>query len=319
MKEIGLASTGFFLPEQKLTNADLEKMVDTTDEWIVSRTGISERRIAPLEIRPSFMAAQAAERAFNQAGLAPADIAFVISSTCSHEYNCPSQAAKVAQFLRLDKCFCFDLNAACSGFVYALAVGSSLLQTGGGRFGIVTAAEKMSALTDYTDRASCVLFGDGAGAAVLTTEPPYHRIIFSELGADPSGADLVVMGGRDQFGTGENYYFWQDGRGVFRFAVTKLKELIPRALARLALKPEDRYYIIPHQANQRMMENVAADLGLPPERFINNIETHGNTSSASIAIALGEAAAAGRFAPGDKLIFIGFGGGLTWGTMAIEW
>lgn len=294
-------------------------MVETTDTWILERTGISERRIAGEGMTTSRMATEAARRALSSAGISGGDLAFVINSTSSPELTCPSMAARIGQAVALTGGFCFDLNAACSGFVYGLAVGASLLQTQGGRYGLVTAGEKMSALTDYADRASCILFGDGAGAAVLAAEPPYHRILHAELGADPAGADLVVMGGQEAHGTQDQHFFWQDGRKVFRFAVNILKGLIPKIMERAGLAEGDRYHIVPHQANLRMIEHVAGELGIPMERFVSNIQTRGNTSSASIGLALDEAAQENRFQAGDKLLLIGFGGGLTWAAMALEW
>ncbi len=294
-------------------------MVETNDAWIIERTGISERRIAGEGMTTSRMATEAAQRALASAGVSGDKLAFVINSTSSPELTCPSMAARVGQAVALKGGFCFDLNAACSGLVYGLAVGASLLETQGGRYGLVTAGEKMSALTDYKDRATCILFGDGASAVVLTAEPPYHRILYTELGADPSGADLVTMGGQESHGTETQHFFWQDGRKVFRFTVNILKDLIPKAMARAGIAREDRYHIIPHQANLRMIEHVAGELEIPRERFVMNIRTRGNTSSASVGIALAEAEAEQRFQAGDKLLLIGFGGGLTWAAMALAW
>lgn len=317
--EIGIKAFGSFVPERRLTNEELAGMVDTNDAWIVERTGISERRIAGDGMTTSGMAAKAAQQVLASAGVSGDELAFVINSTCSPELTCPSMAARVGQAVALKGGLCFDLNAACSGFIYGLTVGASLLETRGGRYGLVTAGEKMTALTDYHDRASCILFGDGASAAVLTAEPPYHRILHSELGADPSGADLVTMGGQESHGTQAQHFFWQDGRKVFRFAVNILKDLIPKTMARAGIAKGDRYHIIPHQANLRMVEHVAEELEIPMERFVSNIQTHGNTSSASIGIALAEAETEQRFQPGDKLVLVGFGGGLTWAAMALEW
>ena len=267
----------------------------------------------------SRMATEAAQRALASAGVSGDDLAFIINSTSSPELTCPSMAARVGQAVSLKGGYCFDLNAACSGLIYGLAVGASLLETRGGRYGLVTASEKITALTDYHDRASCILFGDGASAAVLTAEPPCHRILYSELGADPSGADLVTMGGQEAHSTQAQHFFWQDGRKVFRFAVNILEDLIPKAMARAGIAKGDRYHIIPHQANLRMVEHVAKELEIPMEHFVSNIQTRGNTSSASIGIALAEAEAEQRFQPGDKLLLVGFGGGLTWAAMALEW
>ena len=319
MKTVGIRGIGMYVPEQKLTNDDLEKMVETSDEWIVSRTGISERRIAGKDLKTSDMALRAARMAMERAELAVDECAFVISSTASHEVTCPAQAARVAGGLGLTNSYCFDINAACSGLVFALALGQSLLQTRGGGAGLITASEKMSSFVDYTDRTSCVLLGDGAAALTLATEPPFHPILTTELGTDPTGAEAVKMGGTEAHGTLEDLYFKQDGRAVFRFAVTKLKELIRLMLERTGVKPSDRFFVVPHQANLRMIENVAKDMGLSMDRFVMNIQKYGNTSSASIGLALAEAEQEGRFKPGDKVFLVGFGGGLSWGAMAIEW
>ncbi|HEX2952613.1 MAG TPA: beta-ketoacyl-ACP synthase 3 [Bacillota bacterium] len=318
MKEVGIRSISSYSPEHKLTNADLEKMVDTTDEWIVTRTGISERRIAK-DISTSGMAIKAAKKAVDQAGIPIEDYAFTISSTVTPELSCPAQACLVGQSVGLTNGFCFDLNAACSGMLYTMAIGADQLKLHQGKAGLITASEKMSVMLDYTDRASCILFGDGASAMVLTTEPPYHKILHYELGADPSGAHFVQMGGRENHGNEEMRNFRQDGRAVFRFAVTKLKALLISLKEKAGVGPEDRFFVIPHQANLRMIENVAKDLDISMDHFVMNIQTHGNTSSASIGLAMAEATEQGLFQSGDKLLLAGFGGGLTWGAAIIEW
>ena len=318
MKEVGIRSLGMFVPEKRLTNEDLAKLVETSDEWILSRTGISERRIAE-GIRPSEMATQAAKQAIEKSGLAPEEYSFVITATGTPDTSSPSTAARVARDLGFANSFCFDLSAACSGLVYALIVGESLLRTQQGKAGLVTATEKLSSVTDYTDRTTCVLFGDGAASIVLTTEPPYHRILASTLGTDPTGADYVSMGGRENLQTHDQFYVKQDGRAVFRFAVTAIKRMVRQMMDEVGLTMNDNFYIVPHQANLRMMENVSKELEIPMERFVMNIQKYGNTSSASIGLALTEAATENRFKPGDKLILVGFGGGLTWGAMAVEW
>lgn len=319
MKTVGIRGIGMFVPERRLTNDDLAQMVETNDEWIVSRTGISERRIAGKDLKTSTMALEAARIAMDRAELAAKDCAFVISSTGSHEVTCPAQAARVANGLGLTNSFCFDINAACSGLIFGLALGQSLLQTGGGSAGLVTAGERVSSFIDYTDRSSCVLFGDGAAAITLATDPPYHRILTTELGTDPTGAEAVRMGGAAVHGTEGDLFFKQDGRAVFRFAVTKLKEMIRLMMERTLVTPEDRFFIVPHQANLRMIENVAKDMGISMDRFVMNIQKYGNTSSASIGLAMAEAEQEGRFRPGDKILLVGFGGGLSWGALAIEW
>lgn len=313
MRKIGLVAVGTYVPEQKLTNQDLERMVDTTDEWITTRTGIKERRIAPDQMHASDLAAKAAAECLAQA---PTHYQpqLLIAATSTAEKNVPNQASLVAQKLNLSNLAAFDLNAACSGLVYALAVGWSLMRTEGYDHTLITAGEKLSRFVDYQDRATCVLFGDAGAALLLSADAPEHEILAVELGADPSGADLVVMGG-----PGDEYYFRQDGRNVFKFAVEKMGSLIDRLKSRLDLTDDDRYFVIPHQANSRILEAVARNKRLPEERIITNISKYGNTSAASIGLALKEAWAEQRFAKGDYLFLIGFGGGLSWAAAAIRW
>lgn len=319
MIEIGISGLGAYVPEQILTNADLERKVDTSDEWIRSRTGIVERRIAPPGVNAPEMASAAALQAVTASSIEGAELAFVINSTETPDLSCPSVAARVGQAVALEHGYCFDLNAACSGLVYGLTIGAGLLQTRGGGCGLVTASEKTTALIDYTDRSSCILFGDGACAAVLTTVRPYHRVLHMELGADPGGADLVTMGGQAAYGTEAKHFFWQDGRKVFRFGVSIMEELIQKGLVAAGVSKGDPFHVVPHQANLRMVQHVSEKMGIPENRFVTNIQMRGNTSSASIGIAMAEAAADGRFRPGDKILLVAFGGGLTWGLLVLEW
>jgi len=311
MKKIGLVSIGAFVPENKLTNADLEKMVDTTDEWITTRTGIKERRIAPKNMYPSDMACFAAEKCLKEHSVKPD---MVISSTGTSEKLFPYQSSIVANRLSLSNLAAFDLNAACSGMIYAIAVASGLIEKDICRNVLITASEKMSYFTDYKDRASCVLFGDGAAAILLSSENFEHEILALELGLDATGSDLVKMGERDG-----NLYFWQDGQKVFRFAVTILSDMIKKMKEKTNLKDSDNFYIIPHQANKRIVETVSKRDSIPMEKFILNIDRYGNTSSASIGLALEEAWRLNRFKKGDYVFLIGFGAGLSWGAAAIKW
>lgn len=311
MRKIGLVAVGSYVPDEKLTNHDLEKMVDTTDEWITARTGIKERRIAPDQIHASDLATKAAADCLARTPYRPQ---LLIAATSTAEKSVPNQASIIAQRLNLSNLAAFDLNAACSGLVYALAVGWSLMRTEGYDHALITAGEKLSRFVDYQDRATCILFGDAGAALLLSAEEPEHEILTVELGADPSGADLVVMGGLD-----DEYYFHQDGRNVFKFAVEKMGSLIDLLKARLGLKDDDRYFIIPHQANSRILEAVARNKRIPPERFISNIAKYGNTSAASIGLALKEAWDENRFRKGDYLFLIGFGGGLSWAAAAVRW
>lgn len=311
MKKVGIVAVGSYVPAEKLTNGDLEKMVDTTDEWITSRTGIKERRIAPTGVHASDLAVKAAADCLARTSNRPQ---LVIAATSSAEKASPYQASIIAQQLNLTNLAAFDLNAACSGLVYALAVGRSLMQTEGYDHALITAGEKLSRFVDYKDRASCILFGDAGAALMLSAEEePEHELLTVELGADPTGADLVVMGGPD-----DEFYFRQDGKSVFRFAVEKMGSLIDLLKTRVGCA-DDRYFIIPHQANSRILEAVARNKAIPRERFISNIAKYGNTSSASIGLALKEAWDDHRFTKGDYLFLIGFGGGLSWAAAAVRW
>ena len=310
MKKVGLVVTGSYAPERRLTNSDLEKMVDTTDEWITTRTGIKERRIAADNEHASDMAVAAARDCLGKTDLRP-DL--LISSTATAERACPFQASIVANRLNLTNLGAFDLNAVCSGLVYSMTVAKSMIQAGPYRNVLITASEKMSMLTDYTDRASCVLFGDGAAALMLSSEQPEHEILATELGLDASGSDYVIMGGR------VDYYIRQDGRKVIKFAVTIMGEVIERLLSESGASKNDDFYVIPHQANYRILESAANNINIPLDRFIYNIERYGNTSSASIGLALDEAVKEGRFKKGDLVLLVGFGGGLSWAGAAIRW
>ncbi len=311
MKKIGLVAAGAYVPENRLTNADLEKMVDTTDEWITTRTGIKERRIAPKDVFTSDLAVKAAQDCLAQTNFRPK---LLISSSSTAEKSCPYQASIVANRLNLTDLAAFDLNAACSGLIYALAVAWSMMQTGNYEHTLITAGEKLSSFVDYTDRSSCILFGDAGSALFLSTQEPQHEIIAVELGMDATGSNDVVMGGQDQ-----DYYFRQEGRKIFKFAVEKMGELIDHLKEKVGITEQDRYFIIPHQANARILEAVAKNKGIPNERFISNIDKYGNTSSASIGLALKEAWDNQRFAKDDILMLIGFGGGLSWAAAAIRW
>ena len=311
MKKVGIVAAGSYVPARILTNADLEKMVDTTDEWITSRTGVKERHITSEDEHASDLAVQAARDCLAQTSYRPN---LLIASSSTAEKSCPYQASIVAHRLNLTNLAAFDLNAACSGLVYSLAVGWSLMQTQGYDDVLITAGEKLSRYVDYTDRASCILFGDAGAALFLSTRQPEHEILTVELGADPAGSNLVIMGGQD-----EEFYFRQDGRNVFKFAVEKMGELIDLLKLRTGITDQDRYFIIPHQANRRIFEAVAKNKGIPLECFISNIANYGNTSSASIGLALKEAWHQGRFTKGDILMLIGFGGGLSWAAAAIRW
>jgi 3-oxoacyl-[acyl-carrier-protein] synthase-3 len=317
--DVGIGGLGSYVPDRVLTNADIERMVETSDEWIRDRTGIVERRVVPPGVNTAHMACSAGRSAVAASALTGRELAFVIVSTGTPDLGCPSVAARVGRAVELGDAPCFDLNAACSGFVYGLTIGMTLLRARGGGHGLLVASEQVSAVIDYRDRTSCMLFGDGAAAAVLTSIPPHHRILHAELGSDPRGTEAMSMGGHAAYGTEAQRLFRQDGRKVFRFGVGVLQALIRKGLDVARISDGDRFHVVPHQANLRMIQHVALKMRIPEERFFVNIQTRGNTSSASIAIALAEAAAQGRFAPGDKVLLVAFGGGLTWALAVVEW
>jgi 3-oxoacyl-[acyl-carrier-protein] synthase-3 len=319
MKEIGISSIGAAVPEKLLTNADLEKMVDTTDEWITTRTGIRERHILRPEENIYEIVTKAARMACETIELDPDKLDFIVSSTLTPDRFSPAQACEVARELGANHGFCFDLNAACSGFVFGLAMAESLLKSRNDlSYGLVTAGEQLSRVTDYSDRSSCVLFGDGATAAVVTSDRPQHLLLCTELGSDPSMSQEVVIGGINDLlqDRRSNYYFRQNGKVVFKFAVSKIKELLETVPAKVGIKPEQIKYVIPHQANQRIIA-AGKDFSIGDIEFISNIEKYGNTSSASIGLALHENWH--RFQKGDYVMLIAFGGGLSWGAALIQW
>jgi 3-oxoacyl-[acyl-carrier-protein] synthase-3 len=310
-KSIGLVAIRAFVPEQILTNAALEKMVDTSDEWIVTRTGVKERRIAGPDVHASDLATAAARDCLAGVDLAP-DL--LVASTGTAETRFPYQASVIAHRLQLSGLPAFDINAACSGLVYSMVVGYSLMQTGPYQNALITAGEKMSLYMDYSDRSTCVIFGDGGSALLLSATQPQHLIVAYEMGTDATGYDQIVMGG-----VGDDYYFRQDGKNVFKFAVNKVAELIDSLKAKTGVNDNNRIYVIPHQANTRIIQVAAEKSGVPEARFITNLHKYGNTSSASIGLALKDSWREGRFQKGDLLFLIGFGGGLSWAGMAVEW
>ncbi|MGD8401256.1 MAG: beta-ketoacyl-ACP synthase 3 [Bacillota bacterium] len=320
MKQVGISSIGAAAPDKILTNFDLEKMIDTSDEWIVTRTGIRERRVLAPDDKLLDLLTDASRTACSKANVDAAKLDFVITSTLSPDRICPAQACEVAHDLQVRQPFCFDLNIACSGFLYGLALAESLLKTRDISCGLVTSGEQMTRMTNYQDRTSCIIFGDGAAAAVVTNDQPQHLILSSEMGADPSMAGEVVIGGIKDLtdGRSEDFYFRQNGKVVFKFAVSKIKEMYETVPAKVGLRPEQVKYIIPHQANSRIIDAAAKEITAQTStEFLTNLDRYGNTSSASIGLMLNESW--DRFQKGDYILLIGFGGGLAWSAVLLQW
>ncbi len=319
---------GYHVPEKIITNKDLEQIVDTTDEWIRSRTGIEERHVAadPKETSAS-MGVIAARKALEMADVHPSKVGLVICATSSPEHIFPSTASIIQDALGAINAGAFDLSAACSGFVYGLSMARGHILAGDAEYVLVIGAETLSRFVDWTDRNTCVLFGDGAGAVLVAASDVPGGIMATELGSDGSGAKSLTLlaGGSampaslETVGNG-SHYIKMDGKAVFRFATRVMAESTQRVLARSGLTPHDVDLIIPHQANVRIIQNaVLKQLKIPEDKVMVNLQKYGNTSTASIPIALCEAIATGRVKPGDNLVFVGFGGGLTWAACAVKW
>ncbi|MCS7080741.1 MAG: ketoacyl-ACP synthase III [Chloracidobacterium sp.] len=322
----GILGTGRALPERTLTNADLEKMVETSDEWIVSRTGIRERRIAAPDETTSHFATLAAQQALKAAGLTPNDLDLIICATVCPDMMLPSTACLIQSKLGAKRAAAYDLVAACSGFIYGLATARSFIEAGHCRYVLVIGAELLSRFVDYTDRATCVIFGDGAGAAVVGPVEAGRGILAHRILSDGDYAELLYTpGGGTRYPASETtvrqrlHYIKMRGNELFKVAVRSMADTVGQILDELRLSPSDVDLFVPHQANQRITDAVAERLGIERERIYVNIERMGNTSSASIPIALDECVEAGRIKPGHLLVFAAFGAGVTWGAMALRW
>lgn len=322
---IMIKSTGAYVPEKVLTNADLEKIVDTTDEWITTRTGIRTRRIARDDEATSDLAYKASKVALKNAGLSPEEIELIIVATITPDMFFPSTACIVQDKLGAKNATAMDVNAACSGYIFSLVVGSTFLQTGDYKNALIIGAEKLTAITDWNDRNTCVLFGDGAGAAVITPSDGRGKLLSYDLGSDGSFGDMLYIpgGGSRHPATHETveqglHYIKMNGNPLFKIAVNKMRETFERSLKKAGLKPDDISLIITHQANLRIIEALRSFLKVPKEKVFVNIEKYGNTSSASIGIALHEACDNNMIKRGDIVGLAAFGGGLTWGSAIIE-
>jgi 3-oxoacyl-[acyl-carrier-protein] synthase-3 len=325
-KRVGITGTGSCLPDRVMTNRELESIVETTDEWIQTRTGIRERHIAGPDESTSDMAAQAAFRALESARVDPEHVDAILVATCTPDTIFPNTACAVQEKIGAKSAFCMDLSAACSGFLYGMEVGRGLIASGQCRTVLLIGAEKMSTVVDWQDRTTCVLFGDGAGAVVLQTVEGDRGVIASSLGADGSLGNLLGIpgGGSRRPATAESvaerlHFVRMEGNQVFRHAVVCMTEAGRKALEQAHLAPTDVDWVIPHQANMRIVRAIANRAAMPFEKFITNLERVGNLSAASIPVALDEAVRDGRIASGQTVLLVAFGGGFTWGALVLKW
>ncbi|GIO36290.1 3-oxoacyl-ACP synthase III [Paenibacillus antibioticophila] len=326
IRPIGIVGYGKYVPERILTNADMEKMVETNDEWIVSRTGIRERHIAAPEQATSDLAYEAAVQALKTAGMSAEDLELIIVATITPDTFFPSTACILQDKLGAKKAAAFDLSAACSGFVYGMATANGMLQTGMYNNALVIGADALSRITDYTDRNTCVLFGDGAGAVVLGEVSPGRGFLSFDLGAEGSGGSLLKLeAGGSRLPASEEtiqdkkHYIYMNGREVFKFAVRVMGTATEEVLRKAGKGKEDIDLFVPHQANIRIIQSAMQRLDLPEEKCVINVDKYANTSAASIPLALVEAAEEGRMKEGDTILLVGFGGGLTWGASVLVW
>lgn len=323
---VGILGLGGQVGDRVITNHDLEEVVDTSDRWIRERTGILERRIASPGAATSDLAVSAAREALATAGVSSRDVDLVIVATVTPDMAFPSTACLVQRAIDAPNAACFDLSAGCSGFIYGLSVAWRFILTGGARYALVIGAELLSRVTNWQDRSTCVLFGDGAGAALVGGVSPGKGILAVDLGADGSGADLLRQpaGGSRLPATHDTverklHCIHMEGHKIFEFAVRVMGHESVSLLERLGLTPEDIALFVPHQANMRIVEAARKRLRLPPEKIMVNLQRYGNMSSASIPIALKEAVEAGRVRDGDLVVLVAFGAGLTWASAAIRW
>jgi 3-oxoacyl-[acyl-carrier-protein] synthase-3 len=325
-RSCSISGVGAYVPAKILTNADLEKMVDTTDEWITTRTGIRERHIAAENEYTSDLGAEAARRAMAMASVTADQIDLIIVATITPDMPFPSTACLVQHKLGAKRAAAFDLEAACSGFIYALEIGQQFIMSRTYETVLVIGAEKLSSITDWTDRNTCVLFGDGAGAAILQNREGTHGLLTAVMGADGAKSDLLFMpgGGSRCPATVDSlqarqHYLRMEGKETFKNAVQAMQIAAEEALRRCELSVSQIKLIIPHQANRRIIDAVGDRLGAKPEQLFVNVDRFGNTSAASVGIALDEAVATGKVQRGDLILLVVFGAGLTWGAAVIEW
>ncbi len=325
MKKIGILGVGKYLPKKVLTNHDLEKMVDTSDEWITTRTGVKERRIVSKTEAASDLAIKASEEALKNAGLTAEDIDLIIVATVTPDTQFPSTACFVQRSLQAKNAVCFDVSAACSGFIYAIVIAQQFVARGTYKNALVIGTEVMSSVTDWEDRNTCVLFGDGAGAVVMG-EVKSGGILSTYLGSDGTFTDMLMIPGGGSRNPADHktidsrlHYIKMRGNELFKVAVKTMADAASEALKKAGLNCDDVDCFIPHQANARIIQAVAKRISLAEEKVFLNIEKYGNMSSASLAIALCEAVEVGRIKKGDIIVLDAFGAGLVWGACVIKW
>ncbi|NQT75445.1 MAG: ketoacyl-ACP synthase III [Candidatus Omnitrophica bacterium] len=325
MQEAGILGLGCYLPPKRLTNSDLEKIMDTSDEWIITRTGIKERRIASSEKATSDLGLEASRAAIKDAGLKPEDIDLIITATITPDMAFPATACIIQDKIGARNAAAFDINAACSGFVFALIIAQQFVNTGFYRNVLVVGAEKLTSIVDWKDRSTCILFGDGAGACVVGRSED-RRILSGFMGADGSGGHLLsVPAGGSRLPATEDtlknglHFLKMEGNEVFKIAVRIMVDAANKAIKKAGLELDDISLFIPHQANIRILLAVARRLGVPEEKIFMNIERYGNMSAASTAVALAEAGQQKKIKKGDNIVLVAFGGGLTYGAAVIKW
>ena len=325
-RTVSITGTGSYLPEKILTNEELSKLVDTSDEWITTRTGIRERRLAAADEHTSDMATKAALKAMEQAGISAAEIDLILVATATPDMLFPATACFVQKQIGASKAACLDISAACAGFLFGIEIAQQFITSGTYDVVLVIGAEKLSSITNWTDRNTCVLFGDGAGAAILQHRGSAHGVISTHIGSDGNYSDILFMpgGGSRCPITKENAEMnlatiHMTGKEVYKQAVTAMLSASRKALEDAGLTIDDIACVIPHQANLRIIEAIADRLKIPVEKFYVNLDRYGNTSAAAVAIALDEANRSGRIKSGDYILMVVFGGGLTWASSVIEW
>ena len=323
---VEIAATGRFLPEERVTNDDLTKLFDTSDEWIRTRTGISERRISPKEMTAAHMGSEAAKIAMAKAGVEPGEIDILILSTATPDRLLPSTACDVQAILGCNNAVAFDISAACTGFIYGVSMAEGYLAANRGDVALVVSTEKMSAILDWEDRSTAVLFGDGAAAAVLRRSDGRRGILSSHLRSDGNLAELLYRpagGGMEPMSeevlAGRRHLMRMEGREIFKNAVRSMAEGCDIALQKAGLTADDVKLLVPHQANIRIIQSTAKYAGIPMDRVFINVDRYGNMSSASLPVALDEAQEEGRIQSGDHVLAVAFGAGLTWGALAMRW